>query len=68
MTNEERASKKREYIKEWRKKNPEKVKEQLRRYELKHREQRLAYKRTQYKLMREKAAKYDELMKGEKEE
>ena len=64
MNNEERAQKKRETVRKWKAKNPEKVREQKRRYHLRHREQRLTYMRTRYRDMRDKAAKYDELTGG----
>ena len=68
MTNEERAKKNRENVKAWRARNPEKVADQLRRYHLKHREERLVYMRTYHRKIMDKAKAYDDLKKGGGEE
>jgi hypothetical protein len=65
MTNEERAKKNREYVKRWKAANPEKVREQHRRYHKKHRTERLLYLQKYHQAIRDKAKKYDELKKEE---
>ena len=64
LTDEERHKRRLEAIKAWKKKNPEKVAEQQKRYSIKHKEQLRIYDHNRYKTMKEKAAKYDELMGG----
>ena len=68
MTNEERARKNRENVKRWKAANPEKVREQNRRYLKKHRTERLLYFRKYHQAIREKAQKYDQITGGGAEE
>lgn len=69
MTNEEKAAKNRERVKEWKKKNPEKVSAQQRKYYLKHIDGLRVYHRNYQRKIREKARKYDEISSsGEAEE
>ena len=64
MTSEEKAAKNRANVKEWKAANRDKVREQHKRYYLRHRERRLAYDREYKRMIREKAKKYDELTGG----
>lgn len=65
--NEEKAIENRKRVKEWKLKNPEKVRSQLKKYRLKHKDKLKLYNHNRYMLMKEKAAKYDELTGGKKE-
>jgi hypothetical protein len=67
MNNEERAKKNRENVRKWKAENPDKVREQARRYFLRHREQRLVYMRKHAQEVRDKARKYDEMTGGAEE-
>ena len=48
-----------EYAKEWRKRNPEKIREYMRRYYLKHKEKLLEKQRKWYRENKEKVLKYE---------
>ena len=67
MMNEEKAIDNRKRVKEWKLKNPEKLREQRKRYRLKNKNRLRLYDHNRYILMRDKAAKYDELTGGQKE-
>lgn len=67
MTDEEKRIKNRESTKRWKANNPEKVKAQVKRYHLRHQEERKLYFRTRYRMMKQKAEAYDKLINGEAE-
>ena len=57
LTVEERKQKIRQRVKDWKKKNPDKLQEQLRRYREKHTEEIRIYQHNRYKAMKEKKKK-----------
>ena len=56
---EEQKIKNRQNVKEWKKKNPDKVKAQKKRYKERHREEIKQSDRNRYRRMKEKAKSYD---------